>query len=122
MLWNVTAFDAGLIMRSVLAQTCNNTIDAAVQHSGFAPLSVVLFGGGITVLPHKTIKLPDKGPARTAIYIMQLKQTQGVVTVWDGKDRELIDLALRLHLPLYVHYVNGYEVGIRFNWESEDDF
>ena len=34
----------------------------------------------------------------------------------DEIDRELIDLALRLGLPVYVHYQG---VGVRFNWETD---
>jgi len=61
------------------------------------------------------IKRPYSGPARTAIYIMQLQKSQAVLM--DEIDRELLDLALRLNLPVYVHYQDM--VGVRFNWEED---
>ena len=61
------------------------------------------------------IKRPYSGPARTAIYIMQLQKSQ--VVLMDEIDRELLDLARRLNLPIYVHYQDT--VGVRFNWEED---
>lgn len=81
----------------------------ALTKSGFSATKILRYEG-----PQNSC------PTRTGIYKMQLRHVDGVVAVWAGKDRELIDLALESQIPLYVHYhTKDYVVGLRF-WE--DDF
>ena len=99
-------------MRALILSTQPNMTRKMVIISEFPITQGVVMGR--EVVGFSMVKHPDKGPARTAIYIMQLQKSQAVLM--DEIDKELIDLALRLGLPVYVHYQG---VGVRFNWEED---
>ena len=99
-------------MRALILSNQPNIIPKMVKISEFPVTDGAVMG--CEVPDYTFIKHPDRGPARTVIYIMQLQKSQAVLM--DEVDRELIDLALRLGLPVYVHYQG---VGVRFNWEVD---
>ena len=100
-------------MRALILSTQPNIIHKMVKISEFPITQGIVMG--CETLGFSTAKHPDRGTARTAIYIMQLQKSQAVLM--DEVDKELIDLALRLGLPVYVHYQDS--VGVRFNWEVD---
>jgi len=60
------------------------------------------------------------GNARTSAYILKLQRVDALVSVWDGKDMELINLAKDMGLPIFILYSNEiYEYGFRLNWEED---
>jgi len=93
----------------------------AIEASGF-PVGEI-----VTLYPEqdartRSVPCPSHpGNARTSIYVIQLQQADALVVTWDGKDMELINLAIDMGLPIFVLYQNEhFEYGFRLNWE--DDF
>ena len=99
-------------MRALILSNQPNIIPKMVKISEFPVTDGAVMGCEIP--GYAFIKHPSQGPARTAIYIMQLQKSQAVLM--GELDRELLDLALKLSLSVYVHYQG---VGVRFNWEVD---
>lgn len=97
-----------------------NYIQDALERSEFPTQSAVVLGEGSLSIPHTSIGCPSlSGPARTAIAVMQFQKVEAVIMCGEV-DFDLLDLALSLNLPVYIHYVTDeYVVGLRMGWEED---
>lgn len=106
-------------MQALILNPSGEDITKLVRLAGFPVTYATILGGGSIPVPHKNIKVSPS--ARSTMFVMQIATAQCVIINWDGKDEELLALALRKGIPTFVFYeTEAFDVAAHFNWEDED--
>ena len=106
-------------MRALVGGDISKQADA-MRRSGF-PISSGLILGGKDTENLKGVRCPETlGAARTGIYLMHVPKAECIIIASDGRDDELLNLALSFGKPTFVLYSNTrFTAGLLFNYAED---